>query len=75
VSEKPNITLHCPQCGRNKEARRDDGDPPGTAIVVAHCDECDGEDNGVYPEYFKADGTQILYQEQPAANGGEVKGE
>ena len=60
-SKKPDlITLRCPQCGREKKAARDKSDLPGTSVVVAHCDKCPGEDNGLYPEYFQADGTQIL---------------
>jgi hypothetical protein len=54
------ITLRCPQCKREKRAPRDASDLPGTAIVVAHCNECSGEDNGLYPEYFRENGTQIL---------------
>jgi len=57
------ITLRCPECGREKKAARHDSDPPGTVVVVAHCDQCSGEDNGVYPTYFREDGTQILEEE------------
>jgi predicted nucleic acid-binding Zn-ribbon protein len=52
------ITLECPQCGRTKKVYRDDTDPPGTARVVAHCDTCPGEDNGLI-DYFDAQGRQI----------------
>lgn len=54
------ITLRCPECGREKSAEKHFTDLPGTAVVVAHCDKCPCEDNGVYPTYFAADGTQIL---------------
>ena len=61
LSKKPDlITLRCPQCGKEKKAPRDKSDLPGTAVVVAHCDKCSGEDNGLYPEYLREDGTQIL---------------
>lgn len=52
------ITLRCPQCGREKITARDDSDPVGTAVVVAHCDRCPGEDNGLV-DYFDAGGNQI----------------
>lgn len=57
---KKTVLLRCPQCSRELRVARDKTDLPGTAVVVAHCDKCDGEDNGVYPEYYRADGTQIL---------------
>lgn len=60
VEKMNTVTLECPQCRRKLEdVPLDPSDPPGTAVVVAHCERCDGEDNGLV-DYFDADGKQIF---------------
>ena len=56
--EKNTVMLRCPECKRTKRVERHVSDLPGTATVEAHCDKCNGEDNGQV-QYFRADGTQI----------------
>lgn len=55
------VLLECPQCRRTKWVPRDKSDPPSAAKVVAHCNECPGEDHGLI-DYFDAAGQQILWE-------------
>lgn len=34
------IMLRCPQCGRTQKTTKEDGDPPGTAVVETSCSKC-----------------------------------
>jgi formate dehydrogenase maturation protein FdhE len=58
------IRLECPDCKSVKRTYQDGSDPPGTALVVARCPDCD--DSGKYPDilYFDASGKQIKETEK-----------
>lgn len=51
------VMLECPHCRRTKSALKDKTDPPGTARVVASCDEC--PDDAAVIDYFDTAGRQI----------------
>lgn len=50
------ITLRCPDCGRTKQAYKDQSDPPGTAIVEAPCDKCGHGGNKPETHYYDVQG-------------------
>ena len=53
------IRLHCPTCDREKQAALDPTDPPGTALIMTPCPECNSGDKAMV-EYFDKTGKQLM---------------
>ena len=55
------VILRCPKCKAEKLGTKDQTDPPGTALILLQCPECnDGDFDS--PLYFAADGRQLALQ-------------
>lgn len=58
------VTLRCPSCDKTQQAKADETDPEGTAVIELHCPDCaptDSKGAGVF--YFDKDGKEIMPQE------------
>lgn len=53
------VLLRCPKCKREKRARKEQSDPPDTAVVELCCPECVGS-NWEQIAYYDKGGREIL---------------
>jgi len=65
------VYLQCPKCKWKIRVKRDETDPPGTALVVLMCGKCNSGDFDE-AQYFAADGAQLRYVERATHREGDA---
>lgn len=65
AARTPDVTLRCPQCGRERVCYRHRSDPKRTAVVEGACPDCAATYAGEV-RYFDADGHELVPRRQRA---------